>query len=501
MTSPDIQLQSKTIIPPVMGWNTKDALSAMGPEYAVEAENFFSEGSSVDLRSGSLIYGTGYGASVLLAAFEYIDSSGTHYFLAFNDKVWNTSASGAATDITGAGTVDGAGEVYCVNFKGRVYMKGYNAGSDSYYWAGSGNITAAAFTGPSGDDKALWRITIYKNRIYFLGFDASTWYADVNALTGALTQFDFASQLRLGGTLWFHGSLSQSNNNNEERFVVISEAGEVLIYSGDYPGSAATWGLVGRYYIAPPVGRRSFFYWGTDIIVITRTGLISLSDVIAAGARSDFSALSDTISTAFKSALQITNALDRYRVCGIYYPNGPYLLINGVDPTSGNAIQLIMNTLTRSWWKFTGLKAYTWAIYNNNLYFSSDSGPMVKADTGNYDEDPANAGVKLARTIKLRPAYNYFGDTESFKQFTFCIPTVYQDNQLSITIDANVDYENVVATSANTDTKGTAYQIYQPRCGLRGIGKAASIRIDGTVTDKRSSLQAIEVFWCPADPA
>jgi hypothetical protein len=85
------------------------------------------------------------------------------------------------------------------------------------------------------------------------------------------------------------------------------------------------------------------------------------------------------------------------------------------------------------------------------------------------------------------------------KQFTECRPIVQQSEGLTLTLDVNVDYNDVVATSTVTDTTDTAYKLYLPRMGLNGIGKAASVRIDGTVTTKRMSLQALEVLWNEGD--
>jgi len=505
MSSPDSQpeLRSKTIIPPVMGWNTKDALSAMGPEYAVEAENFFSNGSSVDYRKGYRYYAKniGSGAGAVYALTEFALQNGSRKLMCIGNDLrpYSISAGGTQTDLSLGGTKVVNTTALMVNYKNRIWIKD-DGGSHVYYWDGAtASVTAAAFVGPSGDDILLSSPMPYKGRLYFLGMDASIWYSELGAITGALTQFNFETQLVLGGKGVFCGPASQIGNNNDQFFVYISNQGEVLLYAGDYPGNIASWSLVGHYFMPPPVGKRAFTYWGQNLAIVTYQGVVLLSDVMRG--EGDLTFLSDKINDQFIETIASTGVDG---VTGVFYPQGNMLVFNLYDGTY--YVQFVMNTITRSWWKWTGIQSLCWSLFNNNLYFGSVSaavgGKVFKAWDGYFDENLDTEGVAVARTIKLRPAYNYFGDTENFKQFTFCIPTVYQNNNLAITIDSNVDYANTVATSANADsTKGSTYQIYQPRCGLQGIGKCASIRIDGTVTDQRSSLQAIEVFYVDADPA
>lgn len=497
MPSPDSQpeLRSRTIKPPVMGLNTKLALSDMGEEWAVDCLNFFSDGSTVDIAKGSRYFAKQIGTEVCIIAGELALQSGTRKLLAIGDnrRMYDISAGGNGVDLSSAGTLLVDPDGLSVNFKNKIFFKGYDNTRDVYYWDGaSATLTAAAFTGPGGDDKALFNPQVYKNRIYFCGYQtASFWYGDLNAITGTLTEFDLSTVLTKGGRLMYVGATTKQGAIDSSYFVAISDQGEVLLYAGSYPGEASQWTLIGQYYMPPPLGNRSFFNWGANLVIITYEGVLLLSTVLAGG--NDLVYLTDNISSAFRTELAATNTSPYWS--GVYYPRGRWLVIN-----TYNNKQFVMSTITGAWWVWDKA-AWSWGIYNNDIYYSSNNNIVYKADNGYFDES-GSGGTAKTRTILLRPAYNYFGDTESFKQFTFCIPTVYQNNYMDITIDSNVDYANTAATSQNTDTsKGTDYQIYQPRCGLQGIGKCASIRIDGTVTDKRSSLQAIEVYYTEADPA
>jgi hypothetical protein len=496
-----------TIVPPVLGWNTKDPLSDMDPRYSPALENVFPGNGAVELRNGYTEHvKTAVGGACSHLA-ELVNNAGTHFLIGFigSGAPYNFTSAGAGTAITGGFTL-GSGFVYTVNFRGRLFCKGYVSGSSDMFYTDGTAATLAAFTGPGGDDKDLWRLTTYKGRLYALQItDASMWYGGLDAVTGAMTQYDFQSLFILGGKPWYIGPFSMTGGDiTQEYFCVISEQGEVLLYGGDYPG-AATWGIVNRLFIPAPVGRASFFSWGSDILIISYSGLISLREYLGTPQGESYIYLSDNIASEFKAAAEASSALGISDfIQGIVYPKGKYLLINFITTLSPalTSSQFVMNTQTRAWTKFTGQNAYCWSLLNNNLYWggsvaSSGVSYVAKADNGYKDVDPADSSLTLTRTIKCRHAFNYLGSPTKRKQFTAATPTVYQSENLSITLNCDVDYTDTTATSTEVDTsKGTSYQIYQPKCGLVAeSGNAVSIRIDGTVTTKRFRLEATKVYW------
>lgn len=489
---------SETIPPPLMGINAKDAISNMDQSFALEMENFFPVGNAIEMRRGCSSFATGVGAGKVFDLHSYVEVDGTSHLIATDTAhVYDCTAGGVSTNISGLTLFTGF--FTSVNFRNKIFFKSYDQGSDVYDWDGT-TWNTTAFVGPSGDDKLLWFVTTYKNRIYFLDFNCSMWYGGVDAVTGALTEWDFKSLFHLGGTPTFIGPLGATASALAEEFIVISTKGEVLLYDGDNPG-ATNWSLIGRYFIPEPAGPRAFIRNGQDILVITRLGILSLSSIINSTAITQFSFLTDNISPLFRDSINASVALggayDQH-IVGCIYPNGNYLILN-VPTTTSTSTQYVMNLVTGAWAKFTNQNAWCFGLYNSALYFGTNNGKVFLADTGYSDEDPANAGQILTRTVKLRCAFNYFGNRQSVKQFTECRPIVYQSEGLSLTLDCNVDYNDVTATSTVTDTTDTAYKLYLPRMGLKGIGKAASIRIDGTVTTKRMSLQALEVLWNEGD--
>lgn len=500
-------VKSMVIPPPIMGWSTKQPISAMDPRYAADAQNFFSNGATVDKRRGyryfaKNIYAAGGGSLRAANAIgELALQSGSRKFLALGGdlKPYNiTAGGGSPTDLSSGGSRLVNSDATMVQYRNLLFIKDLG-GNPTYYWDGAaGSVTAASFTGPGGGDTALANPMPYRNRLYFTASaTASIWYSGTDAITGALTQFDVQSVLTQGGILRFVGGLTKTGDNTDNYLCIVSETGEVLLYQGSYPGDS-TWSLVGHYYMPPPVGYRSFFYWGTNLVCITTQGVVLMSDVLKGDRNLTY--LSEEINDQFIGSL-VSNFPASSATMGVYYPSGNMLVIN-IDASP--SIQFIMNTITGSWWKWTGILAYHWALFNNELYFASASivggGKVFKAWNGYFDEDPESEGNAISGSItpKLRHAFNYGGDTKNYKRFTEARPIFAGSRAagaISVTSGVDTDYSNDTQTSAQSYTSGTSTEaLYQNRIGLKGVGKACSYRIDGLTADT-FKLQATEIFY------
>lgn len=495
-----------TIPPPVLGWNTKDPLTEMDPGYAIAMENFFPKRSSVDLRNGYRYHSKSIGSGAV-SALAVLKSTAYNKLVAVgaDKKVYDAStASAAATELTG--NTFTIVPIYLQFFRNRMFIASGDSNDKVWVYnpaSSTTTITSSAFTAGGVDKYGLGPMTAYKSRLYLLELSSpatgtvttSLWYGGVDAVTGALTEFPFQSLLKFGGYGLFIGTTTRAKDFSEdELFCIVSDQGEILVYQGDYPGST-TWGLVGKYYIPRPLGPRAFFYVGPDLHIITRQGIIPMSSVLGGnwtGGR--YATISDNIDEAIGEAATDALVGDNYWF-GLNYPRGNYAFAN-IPVTSGSVShQYVMNTTSGAWCKFTGQNMFSACLYNDSLYFGGLSGRVFKADNGYFDEDPASEGNGLTRTIQLRPGYNNLGDREGLKRFLEARPYVHQSEGLNLTMDMAVDYADATVTNNVTDTSDTAYKLYNPRIGLQGIGRAGSLRIDGTVTTKRISLQSTIVLW------
>lgn len=501
-------IRSAVIPPPVAGWNTRDPISAMDSTYAVELENLITKNGALQLRGGSRIF-TASGAKDHLATFVYNSYDKLISYNSVSTTIVDCS-SGTAVDISG-GLANPTGFRWAYQFKDRIFFTTPASNTDVYHWTGTGNIAASGFTGPAGDDKTLGPMTSYKGRLYFAHRDVTTptynldlWYAGYDVVTGALTQYSLDLIARKGGYFTFIGSTTRAKDFQEdELFCAITNKGEVFVFTGLYPGHTS-WQLIGRYFLpSEPIGEKAFFYLGSSLVIATRQGMFTIEQLMggSVGLGND-SIITGDLSATIKSEFQAIGYQaifndDIFQI--VPYPNGGYFLVNVLNTTSDATYQLVYNMIEGGWSKFTGWNASSFIVWKNELYYTTSwfSGTAImKADTGYYDENPVSAGAMIARTVKMRPAYNFFGDPSHKKRFIFAIPHHYQSEGMQLTMDADIDFKNVAATQTVTpDNADTSYKYYAPNVGLAAVGKCASLRIDQSVTTKRFSLQAIEVFW------
>lgn len=479
-------VRSTTLPPPAMGWNTRDPLPEMSPLYAVEIENYFPKGGTVEIRPGYRYHcknvGT-TGAAGLIAELYY--GSTRKMVTSLYDsaaRVYDVTNSGSSpTNIT-AGSLTQAMS-YFQQFKDRLFMS--NGTEEVYRWTGSGNIASASFT-PS---HAAGCMTVYKRRFYWIDItNNSIQYGDIAAVTGACTEYNPQEYLKKGGKFLYIGTFSRTKQFLEdELFCTITDQGEVFIFQGDWPGDS-TWSIVGQYQIPVPRNNKSFIKKEGDVLIITDLGVISLR-AVAAGEPTFY--ITDIITEGFKE-LMLTYPSGA--VQGFYYPRGQMLIIN-IEIASETFIQVVQNVTSGAWTKFTGIRAYGWGLFNNEAYFGGPSNKVFKFDNGYFDENPAVDAAVQNRTTVLRPAYYHFGSPEMIKHFQMAIPTIWESEGLNLTIDADVDYSDTSPGSTITDTSDTSYKLYQPTCTLTGVGTHASIRLEQTISTKRRVLQATKVLW------
>jgi hypothetical protein len=489
--------QSFTLEPPLLGLNYKDPISSMDSRYALTLENLIPIGSELKLRAGSEIHATGIpttglisGGVFLLRAF----ATTTGNFLVATDDatgIWNVTSAGAAVNIKGAAPVAN-NFTEMLQFRDRLFIT--TALDDVYSWTGAGNIAVAGFTIGGVATNNLGGMAAYKSRIYFNQLlSHRLYYGGVDAITGPLTLFDYTSLMTMGGYTRFMGTVTRAKDFSEdELFCIVSTKGEVLVYQGDFP-TATNWALLGRYVIPRPLSTRAFVYIGADLYILTEQGIISMTAVMA-GQRigGKYITLSENIDPLFTADVQ--DSIGNRDWCAANHAAGGYFIVNiSAEARTGGA-QWVYSFFNQAWAKFTGWDAWSWEVLDGKLYFGKGANVML-ADIGDADEDPANPGDFKARNIKMKQAFNYFGDRSLNKQFIQAIPLIKQSQGLEITLGVDVDYQDDPPTDTLTDTTSLTYDLYQPTIDLDKYGKAAALRIQDSVVNKEWALQATEIIF------
>lgn len=440
---------------PVGGWNVRDALAAMPPQDAIVLDNWFPGLGSVRTRAGGTAYANTLGASVK-TLFEF-NAKSTRKFLAMaNGKIWDISATGAGVSLaTGF-----ASDIWdCAQFddaSGGARM-GLVNGSDAPQQYDGTTVSAMTISGSGLTPALLNGVQIHKARSYF--WDDRTqdfWYSATNALGGVLTKFPLGRLPNTGGNLMAMTTWSlDAGNGPQDNAVFVMNSGVVLIYAGSDPGVATDWLLIGRYNLGAPISKRAIKKIGADVVVATKSGYVSLAQIFKSN---DFNETSSAISTKIRQA-----AIDAAASFGAlfgwhlqHYPNGNYALIN-VPTSTTDFQQHVFNTETQSWCRFTGQNALCWGLYNDNLYYGTAAGTVLKADSGTSDN-----GATIQ--CNSQTAWNYLESESVTKRLTALrLSMRRQAASLTYLVGVAFDYKALLTTinQSLTDFSGSTWPLWE----------------------------------------
>jgi hypothetical protein len=199
----------------------------------------------------------------------------------------------------------------------------------------------------------------------------------------------------------------------DDVIVFLTNAGEVILYSGTDPSDASSWTQVGKFSIPQPIGRRCFVKFGADLAIITSQGLLPLSEVLMAPS-SDVKrrSISNKITGSFADAYTAFGALFGWQV--LEYARGGLVIVNVPRSDGTTSVQFVMNSLTSAWCRFTNLNAICMSLLGDSLYFGKANGSVYK-----YSNDFLDVNVGVSGIIF--PAFSNFR-TPSYKLFKMAKP-------------------------------------------------------------------------------
>lgn len=502
---------SQTLAPPILGINMVDPISGMDPMYAVEAMNFVARDSRVELREGEVNWATTNATQTGVGFIaEGFSSTGTAFWVATSYNP-TTGAAGLAYNFTAGGvgaSIDATG-VYdtsnvAINYKGHlvwwVATDSASPGASFVFKRYDGTTltsTAIVAVAPSPTAPPT-NFATYRNRLWWAQKNSASIFATAvdSYPTGTEVAYNVSMLLEKGGNIAFVFSIARGGTLTDEYFVAVSFAGEVLVFQGtDY--ASTTWSITNRYTIPKPWGPKSFVKYGRDVLIMTVQGVVSISQIMEGGGEVAY--VSEKITPIFNEA--VWSSFNAHAGVMTWYPGRNLIICNlpttaGTNYTNFEVCQLAMNTQNGSWWKWGMSGNPTACATLSGVVYWGRGGEIVKmtgAVLNTVIYSPS--GV----TVTLKTAYNYFGDRSINKQFVEARPIVRMSGGLVLTMGVDVDYKDVAPTTSVVDTSDTAYKLYTPRIGLQGIGRAASVWLEQLVSEKRISIEAIEVIWNDGD--
>ncbi len=126
-------------------------------------------------------------------------------------------------------------------------------------------------------------VITFKGRAYYWQKSTSSfYYAAAGAFQGALTAFPVDVLTTKGGKIMLLTAFTRDGGEGaDDLFVIVMNTGEVLVYQGDDPASAAAWELVGKFMMPKPIGARSVLRIGGNTLLLTYEGVVDLGRVLA----------------------------------------------------------------------------------------------------------------------------------------------------------------------------------------------------------------------------
>ena len=270
-----------------------------------------------------------------------------------------------------------------------------------------------AITGTKPDGSPLLTsdfsyVWAYKKRLFFILKDSlDVYYLPVDQITGAATLFQMGAEFSLGGKLMIGATWALDYGNGlNDNCIFVTDEGEIVVYSGINPATAADWQKVGRYQLGKPRGPKAFIRAGGDLVFATSIGFVPLSQALNVDSAVLSSvAISYAIETAWNAAVDLrsTESWD----C-IVWDDKQMVVVSLPTVNEQSPAMYVTNARTGAWAQFTNWSGTCLEIFNGRLFFGSQDGKVVEAWVTGLDQG-------LPYTASYVPLFTDFGNSGAQK--------------------------------------------------------------------------------------
>jgi hypothetical protein len=432
---------------PVGGLNDRDSIADMPMTDAVVLENWWPYPSYLGVRKGSQDHVTGITGTVETLV-EYLPTSGAStLFAAAGTAIYNVTSPGAVGAAVQTGLTNARWQHAQITTPGGSFLYLVNGADKPRLWNGATWVAVDDLSTPHINHittTLLVHVCLFKNRLFFVERDSmSVWYLPVNSVGGNAAELDLGSIFRLGGSIMACYTWTiDAGNGADDHFVILSTNGEVAVYRGTDPSTAADWQIVGVSVLGRPIGRRCGIKFGGDLAINCMEGVFPLGRGLLSASVDRRVALTDKIQNSISEAANNYASTYGWQLC--LYSDANMLLLNVPGMTK---FQYAQNTITGAWIKFTGFDATCWLTAASGLYYGM-SGKVRKAWTGNLD------GTTPIQ-FDVCGAFSYYGAKSSNKYFTMIRPYLQASGSPSVLYALNADFSlsepsGVLTTSTPT---------------------------------------------------
>lgn len=489
--------------PPVGGWNARDALANMSPMDAVTLTNMFPGVSSCDLRGGCTAHATGMTGLIETLMVYNGGAVSSMFAMDATHSIFDVTATGAVGAPVVTGLTNSRWEFANITTAGGSFMYAVNGIDkpllyDGSAWTVIDALSTPAITGVTTTN--LSNVLLFKNRMWFIEKNTlKAWYLPTLSVGGAAQSLDLSAVATQGGYLVDMIAWTVDGGYGvDDNLAFITNKGEVIVYRGTDPASAATWTAMGVWQIGAPIGKRCMLKWGGDSLILTLDGLMPMAQSLQSSRLDPRVALTDKIQGAISLATATYQASFGWEI--FYFPKFNAIWLN-VPIGIGQQQQYVMNTITGAWCNFTNWFANCWALLNDLPYFGQ-SGTVYVAWDQTYSDNGSDIQTSAVQ------AFNYFEMRGIEKYFTRARPNINTTGSPAILIGLAIDYDLTDNTSPVTFAPspiglwdialwdvglwGQGLTLSSNWQGVSGIGYCAGVQF-------RTASQNIQINWASTD--
>lgn len=404
----------KPLPSPVGGWVTAQNLAASSEGTCIVLDNGYCTTRGVRARGGNQLFAT-TGTEPVESLIVYQGATVSKMFASSDGDIFDIT-SPADPEVAPAPDVTGQTSDYYahVNFAttGGYFLYAVNGTDDALLYDGStwtpiNGASTPAITGAT--TSTFSHVNVYRNRLYFVEKNSLTvHYLPVDSIGGAASQLSLSGIFRKGGAVFFTATWSSESGSNSlnDYLMVVSTEGEIAIFQGSFPGGI-DWTLSGVAEGPEPLGINGWMKAGGDIAILTERGWIAGSAIrFKDPAALSIDALSSAIEPDWTREARLRRSVPwevaKWETKGLAYVNTP------VTSTATPPITFIKNLQTGAWSRYTNWDNRCVIVFNNQMYFGTNTGTVHAAEIGGYDVDQPY-------TMQLAYAWNHLGTFGSMK--------------------------------------------------------------------------------------
>jgi hypothetical protein len=228
----------------------------------------------------------------------------------------------------------------------------------------------------------VWK---YRGRFFFIeGGTMNAWYLPTNAYQGRILQIPLAGAATKGGKLLCGFTWSiDAGDGIDDKCVFMTDQGELLIFTGSDPSTAANWRQEGRYATSTPLGMNCHQAIGGDVLIATVDGIIPISASITKDtSQLELASITRAIKPMWRQEVNAKRALpwtmmkwDEYGALFVSWPGG----------IPGSYTLGLVNIATGAWARYTGWDAMCFGRLRADAFFGTQDGKIVQMDRTGTD--------------------------------------------------------------------------------------------------------------------